>query len=161
MSGENHGYTGSGAVRVLFLEMDNSGRSQMAQGLLQRFGGKRYEVYSAGAFPTELAPEAVEVMREVGVDISMQRAKSSREYLGQHFDHVFQICDQSAEACPVFPGAGTRTCWPVPDPAAGSRSEGDTLARYREARDRVWELMRETFGDEPADEYSRTQPVGK
>lgn len=146
-------------VRVLFLDMDNAGRSQMAEGLLRHLGGERYEGYSAGPFPTHLAPEAVEVMKEIGVDISGQRSRSSRAYLGQQFDHVLQICDQSAEACPVFPGSGTRTCWPVPDPAAASRIEGDTLAAYRDARDRILGLVSERFGRGPAARHSPARPV--
>lgn len=153
-------HEGSGArVRVLFLCMDNSSRSQMAEGLLRRLQGDRYYVRSAGPFPASVAPEAVEVMREIGVDISAQRSKSSYEYFGQEFERVFQICDQLAEPCPVFPGGGTRTCWPIRDPATGGGIRAERLAAYRTARDHIRDLVRETFGLDPSAGSSPTPPA--
>ena len=135
-------------MRVLFLEMDDSARSQMAAGLLRRLGGDRYEVYSAGPFPaSSVSPEAVEAMRELGADISAQRPTSLRAYLGRDFDRVFAVCDGAAEPCPVFPG-GT-TCWPIENPADVGGAEEERLAAFRAARDQTRELLGETFGLEP------------
>lgn len=134
-------------VRVLFLCMDNSARSQMAAGLLRYLAGDRYEVHSAGPFPAAaVAPEAVAVMRELGIGIAAQRPEGTRDYLGQRFDRVFAVCDGRAEPCPVFPG-GT-TCWPIPNPAHSTGSAEQRLRAFRAARDHVVSLARETFGVE-------------
>src|ERR671938_2025240 len=103
--------------RVLILCTGNSARSQMAEGLLRRMAGDRFEVESAGVEPSRVRPEAVEAMREVGVDISGQRSKSVDEFSGQEFDYVITVCGKANEACPVFPGARTRLHMPFDDPA--------------------------------------------
>ena len=134
-------------VRVLFLCMDDSARSQMAAGLLRHVAGDRYEAHSAGPFPAaEVAPEAVAVMRELGIDISPQRPEGARAYLGQRFDRVFAVCNGRDEPCPVFPGGAT--CWPIPNPADATGSAEERLRAFRAARDQVVSLMRETFGVE-------------
>ncbi len=141
MSVVNHGEQ----LRVLFLEMDDAARSQIAAGLLRHLGGDTYEAYSAGPLPApSISSEAVEVMREIGLDISTQRPTSSYEYLGRGFDHVFAVCDGAAEPCPVFPG-GT-TCWSITNPAAIGGGKQERLSAFRAARDRIHELIREAFG---------------
>lgn len=134
--------TAGSRKRVLFLEMDNSGRSHMAEAILRQLAGDRYEPHSAGPFPVTVRPEAVDVMREIGVDISGQRSRSTREYLGQHFDAVYAVCDGDAEPCPAFPG-GT-TCWPIPNPHAVS--EDARMEAYRDVRESIRALVLETFG---------------
>src|SRR3954452_1631762 len=94
--------------RVLFLCTHNSARSQMAEGLLRHLGGDRFEAYSAGTEATQVRPLAIEAMRELGVDIAGQESKTLDRYLGEPFDAVITVCDQVAEACPVFPGAKRR-----------------------------------------------------
>lgn len=91
--------------RVLILCTGNSARSQMAEGLLRHDASDRYEVESAGVEPTQVRPEAVEVMHEIGIDISGQRSKSAEEFLGQDFDYIITVCDKARETCPVFPGS--------------------------------------------------------
>ena len=90
-------------MRVLILCTGNSARSQMAEGLLRHDGGPGYEVFSAGTHPSHVRPEAIEVMREAGIDISGHRSKSVEEFAGQHFDYVITVCDNAKESCPVFP----------------------------------------------------------
>src|ERR687893_1475059 len=104
--------------RVLILCTGNSARSQMAEGLLRGMAGARFEVESAGTRPTGLRPEAVEAMRERGVDISGQRSKSVDEFAGEAFDYVITVCDNARDNCPVFPGATERIHWGFNDPAA-------------------------------------------
>ena len=89
--------------RVLILCTGNSARSQMAEGLLRNDRGERFEVFSAGVSPTQVRPEAIEAMREVGIDISGQRSKSVEEFAGQAFDYVITVCDNAREQCPFFP----------------------------------------------------------
>jgi arsenate reductase len=111
----------------------------MAEGLLRRDGGDRFEVYSAGTHPSRVRPEAVEAMHEVGIDISDHRSKSVDEFVGQQFDDVITVCDNARENCPVFPAGTRRIHWSFDDPAA---AEGDAPARLAEFR-RVRDLIRE------------------
>ena len=91
--------------RVLFVCTHNSARSQMAEGLLRAWGADRFEAYSAGTVATRLRPEAVAVMRELGIDIAAQQSKTLTGYLGRPWDLVVTVCDQARESCPVIPGA--------------------------------------------------------
>src|SRR5579859_430288 len=97
--------------RVLILCIGNSARSQMAEGLLRDMAGDSYDVFSAGSKPSVVNPLAIEAMREVGIDISGQRSKHLKEYLGQPFDFVITVCDEAAETCPLFPGKVERVHW--------------------------------------------------
>ncbi len=89
---------------VLFICVGNSCRSQMAEGFLRQYAGDRFEVASAGTNPTTLNPDAVEVMSEVGIDISHHEAKPIRPFLGKRVTYAITVCDPAAERCPVFPG---------------------------------------------------------
>src|SRR5216110_1349051 len=93
--------------RVLILCTGNSARSQMAEGLLRHDEGDRFEVASAGVNPTQVRPEAIEVMSEVGIDISGHRSKSVEKFAGQEFVYVITVCDSANQRCPVFPGKTT------------------------------------------------------
>jgi arsenate reductase len=124
-------------ARVLILCTGNSARSQMAEGLLRQRGGGRYEVVSAGTKPVGVNALAIAAMREIGMDISMQRSKSVAEFAGQEFATVITVCDHAAEACPVFPGAPQRVHWSLPDPAAAAGSAEEKLAAFRRVRDEL------------------------
>src|SRR5256714_3304302 len=102
--------------RVLILCTGNSARSQMAEGFLRELGGGRFEVESAGVQPSGVRAEAVEAMREVGIDISRQRSKSVEEFAGREFDYVITVCDNARENCPLFPGKTERVHWSFDDP---------------------------------------------
>src|SRR2546423_7695576 len=115
--------------RVLILCTGNSARSQMAEGLLREFGGGRFEVFSAGTRPSRVRAEAVEAMREVGVDIGGQRSKSVDEFAGREFDYVITVCDNAREECPVFPGRVERIHWGFDDPDAAEGEWQEPLAR--------------------------------
>ena len=129
----------SSKTRVLFLCTHNSARSQMAEGLLRRLAGNRFEVYSAGTEATGVRPQAVDVMNEIGIDISGQQSKTLQQYLGQPFDYVITVCDAANEACPVFPGAKQRLHWSIEDPAAAVGSEEERLRVFRSVRDNIKE----------------------
>lgn len=118
-------------IRVLFLCTGNAARSQMAEGLLRWLGSGDFTVFSAGTEPRGLHPLAVEAMAELGIDISQQRSKHLSELLDQPFDYIITVCDSARDACPVFPGGGTRLHWSYPDPAA---AEGDAEAQRRAFR---------------------------
>ncbi len=94
--------------RVLILCTGNSARSQIAEGLLRHDAGDRFEVESAGTKPGQVRPEAIAVMKELGIDISQQRSKHIDEFAGENFDHVLTVCDNAKENCPIFPGHSNR-----------------------------------------------------
>lgn len=120
--------------RVLFVCTGNRARSQMAEALLRFHGPNRFEVFSAGTEPKGLAPETIEVMREVSIDVSGQRSKHVGEFAGQHFDHVITVCDSARRACPVFPG-GETLHWDVEDPDVPVQKGVPKLDAFRAARD--------------------------
>ena len=109
----------------------------MAEGLLRHEAGSVYEVFSAGTKPTHVRPEAVAVMREVGIDISSHRSKSVDEFAGQALDYVITVCDHAKESCPVFLGKTKRIHWSIEDPAAAQGSEEERLAAFRRVRDEL------------------------
>jgi arsenate reductase len=123
--------------RVLILCTGNSARSQMAEGLFRQAGGDRYQVFSAGTKPSQVRPEAIAVMREIGIDISGQRSKSVDEFAGQELGLVITVCDNAKESCPVFPGKTRRLHWPFDDPAAVTGSEDQRTAAFRAIRDQI------------------------
>jgi arsenate reductase (thioredoxin) len=126
-----------GKPRVLILCTGNSARSQMAEGLLRHIDGTRFEAFSAGTKPVGVNPLAIQAMREIGIDISMQRSKPVAEFAGQEFATVITVCDNAAEQCPVFPGAPQRVHWSLPDPAAISGTEEEKLGAFRRVRDEL------------------------
>ncbi len=139
-------------TRVLILCTGNSCRSQMAEGVLKHYGGDRFEVFSAGTNPSGLNETAVQVMKEIGIDISQQRSKSVEEFMGQHFDVIITVCDSAREACPVFPGGGQRLHWSFPDPLHGKETTAETLNEFRKVRDMIHEKFKkaaEAFGERP------------
>lgn len=128
--------------RVLILCTGNSARSQMAEGLLRHDGGEGFKVESAGVEPSHVRPLAIEVMREIGIDISGHRSKSVDEFLGQEFDYVITVCDNANERCPIFPGRTKRIHWSFDDPAAAQGDEEKRLAMFRRVRDEIRERLR-------------------
>jgi len=129
-------------IRVLILCTGNSARSQMAEGLLRHDGGERFEVHSAGTVPSFVRPQAIEAMREIGIDISGHRSKSVDEFAGQEFDYVITVCDNANENCPVFPGKTKRIHWSFDDPAEALGTEEEKLAVFRRVRNEIAEKLR-------------------
>ncbi len=123
--------------RILFLCTHNSARSQMAEGLLRALGGGSYDVFSAGTVATSVRAEAVEVMRELGIDIERQESKTLDRYLYEPFDLVITVCDSANEACPIFPSARQRRHWSIDDPSGIQGTEAERLAAFRRARDEL------------------------
>jgi arsenate reductase len=107
----------------------------MAEGLLRRFGGDRFDVESAGTEPSRVHPLALRVMQDRDVDISGHRSKHLDEFRGARFDFVVTVCDQASESCPVFPGAPERIHWSIPDPSAQEGTDKQRLAAFERAAD--------------------------
>jgi arsenate reductase len=123
--------------RVLILCTGNSARSQMAEGLLRHDAGDRFEVFSAGTKPSQVRPEAIAVMGELGIDISEHRSKSVDQFTGQPFDYVLTVCDNAKETCPIFPGKVITVHRNFEDPAALQGSEEARLGLFRRVRDEM------------------------
>jgi arsenate reductase (thioredoxin) len=121
----------------LILCTGNSARSQMAEGLLRDIGKDAFEVESAGLEPSFVRPQAIEAMREIGIDLSKHRSKSLDEFTGRPFNYVITVCDNAKQHCPIFPGATRRIHWSIEDPARENASEEKQLAAFRKARDEL------------------------
>ena len=121
--------------RVLFVCTHNSARSQIAEGMLRAWAPDRYRAESAGTVATSVRTEAVEVMREIGIDISGQTSKTVDRFIGEPFDWLVTVCDQAAEACPTLPGVRRQAHWSIPDPSAVTGDEAARLEAFRAARD--------------------------
>lgn len=129
--------------RVLILCTGNSARSQMAEGILRHDGGDRFEVYSAGTKPGQVRPEAIEAMKEIGIDISGHRSKSLDEYLGENFDYIITVCDNAAENCPVFPGKAERKHQSFEDPPSpGVGDDAHRMSIFTRVRDEIRDWMK-------------------
>lgn len=144
---------------VLFVCSRNSARSQMAEGLLRHLAGDSVEVGSAGVEPGTLSPFAVQALAERGIDISAQRAKSIREYLGRVLvDHLIIVCDAAAQSCPaVWPNMRERHNWPFPDPAAVDGTDAQKLAAFREVRDALESHLTTWLASKPTGIPPRTE----
>jgi arsenate reductase len=127
-------------IRVLFVCVHNSARSQMAEAFLKQLAPERFEALSAGLEPGTLNPLVVEVMREIGIDISGNTTKSVFDFYkrGELFSYVITVCDgANGERCPVFPGITQRLHWDFPDPAAVTGPPAEKLKKISEIRDLI------------------------
>ena len=113
----------------------------MAEGLLRSLVGEDFEVFSAGTEATFVRPLAIRAMAELGIDISGQQSKTLDRYIGERFDDVITVCDDAAEACPVFPGTVRRRHWSFEDPSKATGSEAEQLGVYRRVRDAIRERI--------------------
>jgi arsenate reductase (thioredoxin) len=129
--------------KILFLCTGNSCRSQMAEGWGRKLLAERFEVFSAGLEKHGLNPRAVQVMAEVGVDISAQYSKTLDELPDDHFDYVITLCGHANETCPYFPGKVIHRGFDDPPKlAAGASNEEEALAHYRRVRDEIRDYVR-------------------
>ena len=127
-------------INVLFVCVHNSARSQMAEAFLKKYGGDRFEAESAGIEPGVLNPVAVEVMKEVGIDISQNKTKSVFDLYKQYrlYGYVITVCDESqSERCPIFPGVTKKLHWGFADPSAFTGSWDEKLEKTRTVRDQI------------------------
>ena len=140
--------------KVLFVCIHNSARSQMAEELLRKLAGERFEVKSAGIEPGKLNPVVVKLLKEEEkVDISHKQTTAVSDLLKakETFDYIITVCDETAaERCPVFPGKGERLHWGFPDPSALEGSFEEKLVQTREIKDKIKKKIRNWIS-EPAD----------
>lgn len=145
------------AVRVLFLCVHNSARSQMAEAFLRKHGGEAFLAESAGLEPGPLNPLAVQAMQEVGIDISNATARSVFELFrqGRMYDHVVTVCAEGESQCPLFPGAVRRHHWPFDDPAALVGDEEQRMKAARIIRDAIEARVKEFVASLPPAPHSQ------
>ncbi len=135
--------TATQPARILVLCTGNSCRSILAEALFRELGGDRVAVESAGSQPAgNVNPRTIRVLDEVGIRHDWARSKSMTEFLDRPFDHVITVCDDAAEACPVFPGPALRTHWSIPDPALAEGTDDELMTVYRG----TYEDLRERIG---------------
>ena len=126
-------------AKVLFLCTGNSARSQIAEALLRKYAGDKFDVYSAGLEPKSINPYTKKVMQEIGITLEGQYAKHVHEYMGKlNFGYLITVCSGAEEKCPAtFPGVSHRLHWSFEDPAAFIGSDEETLQKFREVRDQI------------------------
>jgi len=136
-------------TRVLFLCTGNSARSQMAEAYLRKYADDRFEAHSAGLEPKGLNPLTVQVMDEVGLDISGYKSKGVDTYLGKVlFQYLVTVCDDADKNCPtVWPGVNKRLHWSFEDPAAFQGTDEEKLAKFRQVRDQIDEKIKAWIAD--------------
>ena len=131
-------------IRVLFICGHNSGRSQMAEAFLKKFGEGRILIESAGLDPKPINPLVIEVMQKIGYDLSRAKSDSVFEFFkeGRLYDYVITVCDETAAGqCPVFPGITKHFHWPFKDPEDLSGTHEEMLADLRIIRDQIQEKV--------------------
>jgi arsenate reductase len=123
---------------VLILCTGNSCRSHLAEGILRHVAGDLFEVQSAGSNPAGYVhPNAIEVMKEIGIDISGHTSKHMNEFLDRKIDTVITVCGNADQACPMFPGQVNRYHWGFDDPAHATGTEEEILNEFRRVRDQI------------------------
>jgi arsenate reductase len=124
-------------LKVLFLCTENACRSQMAEGLVNHDLAGKVRAWSAGVRPSRVNPRAIQVMRELGIDIGQQRSKSVDDLAGEQFDLVITVCDRARQQCPIFPGETEVMHVGFADPAQATGTETEILAVFRQVRDEM------------------------
>lgn len=137
-------------IKVLFVCVHNSARSQMAEAYLKYFGGNKFEVESAGLEPGNLNPLVVEILLEDGIDISKNKTKSVFDFFkqGRMFNYVITVCDETAaERCPIFPGITKRLQWSFPDPSALEGAYQEKISKTRVIRNEIKNKVQEWINE--------------
>jgi arsenate reductase (thioredoxin) len=122
-------------IKVLFVCVRNSARSQIAEGLANVLGEGKLQAFSAGTDPGAVSEFAIKALAEIGIDISKHVSKSLDDVAGIDFDYVVSLCSEAEEACPYVPGGAKRLHWPLADPAVTQDSDEDILAAFRATRE--------------------------
>jgi arsenate reductase len=144
---------------VLILCTGNSCRSHLAEGILRAAAGDFLEVASAGSNPAGYVhPLAIQVMREIGMDISGHRSKHLNEFLSRPVETVITVCSHADQACPTFPGQVNRHHWPFDDPAKATGTDAEKLAVFRRVRDEIRRVF-EAYAAGRRDQWRASQTL--
>ena len=131
--------------RVLFLCTANSCRSQMAEGIVNHFMGDILEAFSAGTQASFVNPTAIEVLKEIDVDISAHQSKNLSDFDGQTFDYVITLCGDANETCPLYIGGTKKIHIGFDDPAKATGTKDEVLREFRRVRDDIKEKLTAFF----------------
>ena len=144
--------------KFLFLCTGNSARSIFGEYLLRRLGGSRFQVFSAGSFPTgKVNPLAIQVLKDVfNIDASEARSKSWEEFKDVEFDFVVTVCDNARETCPIWPGQPIVAHWSSPDPAAVEGTEAEKYGAFKEVAFQINRRL-DLFTSLPLEKLDRQQ----
>jgi len=132
--------------KILFICTHNSSRSQIAEGYMKTKYRDRYEAFSAGTEVTRVHPMAIEVMNEIGIDISGNRSKLIDEFFGKGIGTVVTVCDSAQGACPFFPGAKEVIHQGFTDPSGFTGTDEEIRVGFRKVRDEIIRWIDVTFG---------------
>ena len=127
-------------TKVLFICVHNSARSQMAAALMNKMCGELFEATSAGLEPGTLNPLAVEVLQEIGIDISHNKTQAVFDVFksGQLFGYAITVCDEAeAKGCPIFAGVTKRLAWPFPDPSQFRGTHAEKMEKTRDLLEQI------------------------
>jgi arsenate reductase len=132
---------------ILFICVHNSARSQMAEGIFRYYYGEKCNVYSAGSDPRGIHPVSVQVMAEIGIDISKHKSKSLEGFKGQEMDYVVTVCGDGQDICPFFAGGKKYIHHPFEDPSAFEGTKQDKIEQFKEVRDELKRWLEQFYMD--------------
>ncbi len=137
-----------GKTKIMFLCTGNSCRSQMADGLAKKLGDDKVEIYSAGLEAHGLNPRAVQVMAEIGIDISTNTSDEIDQTLLNQMDYAITLCGDAEERCPLTPPTVRKFHFPFPDPAKATGTEEEIMDQFRSVRDSIAKRLKEFLAEE-------------
>ena len=121
--------------KIIFICTANACRSQIAEGVMRKLAGDKFDVYSAGSNPSLVHPMSIKVMKEIGIDITPHTSDPILNFLSKNINIVITVCDNADRECPVFPGKVERIHWSIKDPFKGWNSHPDDLVNFRKTRE--------------------------
>ena len=135
--------------KIIFICTGNACRSQIAEGVMRKLAGDKFDVFSAGSHPSLVHPMSIKVMKEIGIDITSHTSDPISKFLSKNINIVVTVCDNADKVCPVFPGKVERIHWSIKDPFKGWNSHPDDLVNFRKTREdltaRIKNLIKSRF----------------
>ena len=135
--------------KIIFICTGNACRSQIAEGVMRKLAGDKFDVFSAGSHPSLVHPMSIKVMKEIGIDITSHTSDPISNFLSKNINIVVTVCDNADRECPVFPGKVERIHWSIKDPFKGWNSHPDDLVNFRKTREdltaRIKNLIKSRF----------------
>ena len=123
--------------KIIFICTGNACRSQIAHGLLESMAGDKFEVFSAGSYPSQVHPMSIKVMEEIGIDISYHTSDFIDDYLKSGIEIVITVCDNANKNCPVFTGNVKKLHWSIDDPFKGWEFDESQIQSFRDTREEI------------------------
>ena len=135
--------------KIIFICTGNACRSQIAEGVMRKLAGDKFDVFSAGSHPSLVHPMSIKVMKEIGIDITSHTSDPISKFLSKNINIVVTVCDNANKVCPIFPGKVERIHWSIKDPFKGWNSQPDDLVNFRKTREdlnaRIKNLIKSRF----------------